>query len=75
MSGSEYEGPVIGVVKPGPTWGEIWAAVGAEVWKLAPQDYQDSGHRDLTFLVCWQNVMEAVENGLATVAEQYAPED
>lgn len=51
-----------------PTWEDVWAAIGREVWKLAPQDHQDSGHRDLTFLTCWQNIMWAVQNGIEAVA-------
>lgn len=53
---------------PELTWEEVWAAIGREVWKLAPQDHQDSGHRDLTFLTCWQSIMEAVHNGIVAVA-------
>lgn len=54
-----------------PTWEDVWAAIGVEVWKLTPQDYQDSGHRDLTFLTCWQNVMEAVARGIEAVGGGY----
>lgn len=71
MASSEYEGPTFGVVKPGPTWEEVWGAIGVEIWKLAPQDYQDSGHRDLTFLTCWQNIMDAVRDGIEAVGGGY----
>lgn len=50
------------------TWEDVWAAIGREVWKLAPQDFQDAGHRDLVFGTCWQNIMEAVHNGIVAVA-------
>lgn len=53
---------------PEPTWDDVYAAIGREVWRLAPQDFQDAHHRDLTFLTCWQNIMEAVQNGIYAVA-------
>lgn len=71
MGTSEYVGPVIGVIEPGPSLEEIWGAVGVEVWKLAPQEYQDSGHRDLKFLTNWQDIMGAVHGGLVNLIEEY----
>ncbi|MER7331796.1 MULTISPECIES: hypothetical protein [unclassified Micromonospora] len=50
------------------TWDDVWAAIGREVWKIAPQDHQDSGHRDICFTTCWQNIMYAVEQGILAVA-------
>jgi hypothetical protein len=51
------------------TWEDVWAAIGREVWKLAPQEYQNSRHRDIAFPVCWQNIMEAVHSGIVEVAD------
>ncbi len=50
------------------TWEDVWAAIGREVWKLAPQDHQDSGHKDITFLTNWQDIMHAVDQGIRAVA-------
>jgi len=47
-----------------PTWDDVYAAIGSEIWKLAPQTHRDAGHRDLTFTANWQNIMAAVENGI-----------
>lgn len=69
MSRSEYEGPTVMVLADDePTWDDVYAAIGREVWRLAPQDFQDAGHRDLVFGTCWQNIMEAVYRGLEKVA-------
>ncbi|QKW15474.1 hypothetical protein [Verrucosispora sp. NA02020] len=50
------------------TWEDVCAAIGREVWKLAPQDHQDSGHRDIKFLTNWQDIMQAVQNGIEAAA-------
>ena len=69
MSTDEYVGPRYAVLADQePTWDDVWAAIGREVWTLAPQDFQDAGHRDLVFGTCWQNIMEAVQRGLENVA-------
>ncbi|MEU8334714.1 hypothetical protein [Micromonospora tulbaghiae] len=50
------------------TWEDVWAAIGVEVWKLAPQDFQAAGHRDIKFLTNWQDIMHAVQEGILAAA-------
>ncbi|MEU7170216.1 hypothetical protein ABZ949_01840 [Micromonospora tulbaghiae] len=50
------------------TWEDVWAAIGVEVWKLAPQEEQNSGNRDIKFLTNWQDIMHAVQEGILAAA-------
>lgn len=47
-----------------PTMDVILGVIGDRLWTLAPQEHQDSAHRDITFGVTWQDVMQVVEDGL-----------
>lgn len=46
------------------TWDEVYDAIYTEVWKLAPQDFQEFAHRDWVFHTCVQNIMHAVQVGI-----------
>lgn len=48
-----------------PTWDDVLGAIGEEFWKLAPAEFAAAAHRDLVFGVTWQDLMAAVENGVA----------
>ena len=50
-----------------PTWDDVLSAVGREFWKLAPQEFQESGHKDLVFRTTWQDLMYAVETAVDSV--------
>lgn len=47
-----------------PTLDDILATVGERLWALAPDEHRESAHRDITFGVTWQDVMQVVEDGL-----------
>lgn len=50
-------------------WDQILAAIGEEFWRLAPSWIVTSAHRDITFLVTWQDLMAAVERGIFPLTE------
>ncbi len=47
-----------------PTLDEILSLIGQRLWTLAPAEYQEAAHRDLTFDMTWQDVMQVVGDGL-----------
>jgi hypothetical protein len=49
---------------PDLSWDAVVRAIGARLWKLAPEEHQRSGHNDICFPVCHQNLMDAVVDGI-----------
>jgi hypothetical protein len=53
------------VVHKAPTYEDLLAAISDEFWKLAPDYIVEAAHKDITFPVCYQNLMGAVEDAFA----------
>lgn len=51
----------------GPTFPDVYNAIGRRVWEIAGPAYSEGAHRDLVFGTSWQNVMEAVHQGFLDV--------
>jgi hypothetical protein len=53
------------VGEPEVTWEQVIGSIGEQFWKLAPAEYAASRHRDLKFAVNWQDLIAAVDAGIA----------
>jgi hypothetical protein len=56
-AGTEHDGR-------GVAFEDVQRAVGARLWKLAPDEFQRAAHMDLMFRVNMQDLLAAVEDGL-----------